>query len=301
MMKCLTIVIVLCLFGLFSDHALAQQGSEWTEVSPSGESFRISVPTKTVTTTNGEGGLGGKLYESSSEGSMYLVWSFESQSTQSLPEVGEYLDATADLVWGHLLLPAREKLPEDLRRIASMTYVKEISGKSLPGREYSLAIGDLSGTTQFYIAYRRAFVLVVLDSPSSPWHRMRFFDSFLVSPELAKLRPVVAESSPSKPTQADTDRVFSGREVTKKARVLSKPEPTYTESARQYSIQGTVVLRAVFSKDGEVTNLHVVSGLPHGLTRRAIAAARGMKFTPAEVDGHPVSMWMELHYNFNLY
>jgi TonB family protein len=99
----------------------------------------------------------------------------------------------------------------------------------------------------------------------------------------------------------DYNRIFSGREVTSKARVLSKPEPTYTESARKNQITGTVVLRAVFSSGGSVTNIHAVSGLPDGLTERAIAAAKQIRFTPATKDGRPVSMWMELQYNFNLY
>jgi TonB family protein len=99
----------------------------------------------------------------------------------------------------------------------------------------------------------------------------------------------------------DYSKIFSGREVTSKARVLEKPEPTYTESARKNQITGTVVLRAVFSSSGQVTNIHAVSGLPDGLTERAIAAAKNIRFVPASKDGHPVSMWMELQYNFNLY
>ncbi len=99
----------------------------------------------------------------------------------------------------------------------------------------------------------------------------------------------------------DYNRIFSGREVTSKARVLEKPEPTYTESARKNQITGTVTLRAVFSAGGSVTNIHAVSGLPDGLTERAIAAAKSIRFVPATKDGHPVSMWMELQYNFNLY
>ncbi len=99
----------------------------------------------------------------------------------------------------------------------------------------------------------------------------------------------------------DYNRIFSGKEVNSKARVLSKPEPTYTEAARKNQITGTVVLRAVFSSSGSVTNIHAVSGLPDGLTERAIAAAKQIRFTPATKDGRPVSMWMELQYNFNLY
>jgi TonB family protein len=64
---------------------------------------------------------------------------------------------------------------------------------------------------------------------------------------------------------------------------------------------GTVVLKAVFSSDGSVKNIKVVSGLPHGLTERAIDAASKIKFIPAQKDGKYVSMLMTLEYNFNLF
>ena len=100
---------------------------------------------------------------------------------------------------------------------------------------------------------------------------------------------------------ADYNKIFNGKDVTSKARVLSKPEPQYTEEARKNQITGTVVLRAVFSSGGQVTQIRAVSGLPYGLTERAIAAARMIKFVPATKDGRQVSMWMQLEYNFNLY
>jgi TonB family protein len=99
----------------------------------------------------------------------------------------------------------------------------------------------------------------------------------------------------------DYNKTFSGKDVTTKARVLSKPEPQYTEEARKNQVTGTVVLRAVFTSGGQVTNIRAVSGLPYGLTERAIAAARLIKFTPATKDGHAVSMYIQLEYNFNLY
>ncbi|MDQ3665428.1 MAG: energy transducer TonB [Acidobacteriota bacterium] len=99
----------------------------------------------------------------------------------------------------------------------------------------------------------------------------------------------------------DYNRVFPGKEVSSKARVLSKPEPTYTEEARKNQVTGTVVLRAVFTSGGQVTNIRSISGLPFGLTERAIAAARQIRFSPATKDGRPVSMYIQLEYNFNLY
>lgn len=99
----------------------------------------------------------------------------------------------------------------------------------------------------------------------------------------------------------DYNKVFSGKDVSSKARVLSKPEPQYTEDARKNQVTGTVVLRAIFASSGQVTSIRAVSGLPYGLTERAIAAARNIKFVPATKDGHTVSMHIQLEYNFNLY
>jgi len=94
---------------------------------------------------------------------------------------------------------------------------------------------------------------------------------------------------------------FSGKEVTVKARVLSKPEPSYTEAARNAQVTGTVVLRCIFGSDGSVKHLLVIKELPLGLTEQALKAARRIKFAPAMKDGVPVSMYIQLEYNFNLY
>jgi TonB family protein len=90
-------------------------------------------------------------------------------------------------------------------------------------------------------------------------------------------------------------------EVEQRARLLSKPEPQYTEEARRNQVTGTVVLRVVFSSAGEVVQIRAVRTLPFGLTERAIAAARKIQFVPALKGGQPVSVSMQLEYNFNLY
>lgn len=90
-------------------------------------------------------------------------------------------------------------------------------------------------------------------------------------------------------------------EVDQRARLLSKPEPQYTEEARRNQVSGTVLLRAVFASSGEVISVRALNTLPFGLTEKAIAAARQIKFVPAMKDGRPVSVFMQLEYNFNLY
>jgi TonB family protein len=107
-------------------------------------------------------------------------------------------------------------------------------------------------------------------------------------------------SSGNSPNSNEADRVYNPSEVTR-ARVLFKPEPQYTEEARKNSITGTVILRVVFSRSGEVTNIRAMQSLQGGLTEKAIAAARQIRFVPATRNGQPVSMYMQLEYNFNLY
>lgn len=99
----------------------------------------------------------------------------------------------------------------------------------------------------------------------------------------------------------DYNRIFNSKEVTQKARVTFKPEPGYTEDARKNQVTGVVVLKVVFTASGTVTQITAVRPLPNGLTEKAIAAARGIKFVPAMKDGHNVSMYMQLEYSFNLY
>jgi len=96
-------------------------------------------------------------------------------------------------------------------------------------------------------------------------------------------------------------KLFRASQVEQKARLLSKPEPHYTEEARRNQVSGTVVLLAVFASSGEVTQIRALRTLPFGLTERAIAAARQIQFVPALKGGQSVSVSMQLEYNFNLY
>jgi periplasmic protein TonB len=62
----------------------------------------------------------------------------------------------------------------------------------------------------------------------------------------------------------------------------------YTEEAKRAAIEGTVILDLIVSETGRVRDIHVVSGLEHGLTEAAIAAIKECRFSPGEKDGAPV-------------
>ncbi len=98
-----------------------------------------------------------------------------------------------------------------------------------------------------------------------------------------------------------SEKIYNGRDVTTRVKVLSKPEPAYTEQARSGLVSGTVVLRAVFTAAGTVDHILVMRSLPGGLTEEAIRAAKKIKFVPATKDGKLVAMLMELQYNFSVF
>jgi TonB family protein len=113
--------------------------------------------------------------------------------------------------------------------------------------------------------------------------------------------PAPAAQTSAAAGPAEQDKTYSPREVTSKARIVWRPEPIYTETARRNEVTGTVVIRAVFSSSGQVTNVRVVSGLGDGLTENAVEAARSIRFFPAVKDGRVVSQYVQIEYNFNLY
>ena len=313
-MKALTLVILLFAAAV-SQSISAQTTGPWIDVSPSGESFRVQMPRQPEQDrekqTYGEISVNGSAYAAAAVGATYTVWSLENANYRPAPSSGVdwYLDACADLAWESLLKSARDKLPRDGRVRARMTYTKELTPNPLPGREYSITIGEQTGTIRFYVADARIYILLATNSPGGTWESERFFESFTLKQGPLMPATLVGEPAGYGPGvrgdksegEPDYNRVFSARDVTEKVRILEKPEPTYTESARKYGVQGTVVIRAVFSKEGQVTNIFVVRKLPHGLTRAGVSAAQRIRFTPATKDGHAVSQYMQLEYNFNLY
>src|SRR5438046_8993984 len=58
----------------------------------------------------------------------------------------------------------------------------------------------------------------------------------------------------------DYNKIFNGRDVNSKAKVLSKPEPTYTEAARKNQITGTVIVGGVISTVWSVTTMPAGTG-----------------------------------------
>ena len=86
----------------------------------------------------------------------------------------------------------------------------------------------------------------------------------------------------------------------KPPRLLREVKAGYTEEARVRNLEGEVVLEIVVRRDGSVSDVKLVNGLPSGLNERAIAAVRQWRFAPATRMGQPIDVIVEVAVEFKL-
>ena len=84
-----------------------------------------------------------------------------------------------------------------------------------------------------------------------------------------------------------------------KPKLVSRPNPLYTDQARAAGIAGRVRVEITVDEQGRVTAVRVLQGLGYGLDESAIAAARGMTFEPAVRCGKPSSATFKVGFNFS--
>ena len=173
---------------------------------------------------------------------------------------------------------------------------RKLTINGFPGREYSSHTDTTTTVMQFFATEDRLFRFAATGPAGAAPAIEAFFSTIKLGPNTDGFDV----SSGVLVELYDGERVYLGKEVDVRGRLLQQPEPTYTKDARDNKIEGTVILRAVILKTGRVERIRVIQGLPYGLTEQAIEAARKIKFAPAMKDGKAVSMWIQLEYNFSL-
>ena len=83
-------------------------------------------------------------------------------------------------------------------------------------------------------------------------------------------------------------------------RLTEVASPDYTTEAKKKKIEGQVTLLIVVNKKGDVVDAKVVKGLGYGLDENAIVAVKEWKYKPAEKNGEPVTVKMEVTLDFYL-
>jgi protein TonB len=81
--------------------------------------------------------------------------------------------------------------------------------------------------------------------------------------------------------------------------LIERVQPEYPMLARQARIQGSVVLRAVISREGRIKDLKVVAGHPM-LVQAAMEAVRQWRYRPYLLNNEPVEVETQVTVNFTL-
>ena len=86
----------------------------------------------------------------------------------------------------------------------------------------------------------------------------------------------------------------------RKARLIYRTEPEYTDDARAAKIEGIVQLSALIAPDGSVQDVQVTKPLYPSLDESAVAGLRKWRFEPYIKDGQPTSKKISVEIVFNL-
>ncbi|HVF42966.1 MAG TPA: energy transducer TonB [Pyrinomonadaceae bacterium] len=226
------------------------------------------------------GGKRGPVYVCVDGPQIYVVTALAAADAQ-FPQLDFFAESFGLKKGGDANLPSPSFLRDDTARHFYINGLPTIGRVTSAAAVEEARVGELGGI-RFAVVGRRGG------------------DYAVEEPDAAALKKQPAEDAGGV-APVDYGRPFRRSEVTREAQITHNPEPGSTDEARKFGVAGTVFLRAVLAATGEVRDIAVVSRLPHGLTEKAIAAAKQVRFNPAEKDGRKVSQYAILEYDFNGY
>jgi periplasmic protein TonB len=91
-------------------------------------------------------------------------------------------------------------------------------------------------------------------------------------------------------------RITSGM---KQPELLYEPPVVYSPIARLAHVEGTVVVEAIIDEQGNVTQVHLISGPPL-LVPGALKAVAARKYAPTILDGQPVAIRLMVRVDYRL-
>lgn len=285
--------IAVCVVALLvgqSSLALPRNGlasirtdSQWTLFAPPDEEFKVTIPgpaTMRIHPVNNdprskqEKVLAHREYSGYGDGVIYIVHSFKAEHPEK--------------VGGGLL--SLVNATDLFQRIQFDGVSAEVFRGTVENRNGTYTKHTLRFTTDKHL-YVVALMTLEETNPG--------VEEFISSLGVRKSGDQATPIDP--PIESPSNNVLPAREVTRRAIVVWKSEPFYTQEARANRVVGTVTIEVVFGENGYVTDITVIKGLKDGLTEAAIDAARNIRFFPAEKDGRPVSQKTMLEYGFNVY
>jgi len=99
---------------------------------------------------------------------------------------------------------------------------------------------------------------------------------------------IIGSAPPPPPKPAASGPVRVGGNVMA-AKVIDRRAPEYPAIARAAHVQGTIVLHAIISKEGNVEDVQYISGPPL-LMKAAMDAVKEWRYRPTQLNGEPVEV-----------
>jgi len=100
------------------------------------------------------------------------------------------------------------------------------------------------------------------------------------SKNYAAVKPVQLGTPPASAPERSTNTASSISAATP-PKITFKPEPVYTQEAKEHHVEGDAVVKVVFRANGSIDVIGLVRGLGYGLDEPALQSARGIRFHPA--------------------
>lgn len=240
------------------------------------------------------------IYAAYSEGGVYVVTSYDN------PKRRQSIDTIIN-----------ERL-DNSRKAFDVVHQGDVKLNEFKGKKYFMTSkdGGYDRVVIFYLTSDHVYEVATVNETRDDASIQNFFGSFTLGERKGKdigdgarteaftvpVNPVASSGKDvQEPKGNPTIRIFRPNELTRKAVIVLKASPEYTEKARQNQVTGTVTLQMIFDSSGRVANVRNISGLPYGLTEQAIKIARKIYFIPAVRDGKRVSQYIRVEYNFNIY
>ena len=306
--------------------APATTTSNWETVRPENEEFAVLMPKgyslETSTEPYHKMEINSRTYLSQAlNGPILAVVSLAGiKSNPALytetQRVNSYVDAFKKLFTPKL----KKTAPPKLHFVRNKTLMGHV------GREYSMAVGDLSGTVHAFATRKRFYALVYLHTKKDDPIQEEFLSSFKLPERIetpAQPPPVATNPPHAPPAQPESDAspTTSPAQGDQPATAEAKPETTPSAEPggkRPISggvlngkaiflpkpvhpggvdVKGVVVVEVTIDEYGNVSGARAVSG-PQQLQAAAIEAARQARFTPTYLMGEAVKVRGVITYNF---
>lgn len=108
------------------------------------------------------------------------------------------------------------------------------------------------------------------------------------------------EKAPSPSAQTVSRNDGNGKPQIQGPRVLHIYLPRYSEKARAKNVEGELIVRALFQRNGRIKEVKVVKGLGFDLDQRAVEAVKRIGFVPALSEGKEIDASAQIVFNFKL-